>query len=234
MTGPELQTFCTSLNGGMSIDVPTLNTLLNMGKAIFEGEKDWMALRKTDSSISVSSGGTWQTAYSISTITDFLKFYGKKPITIYNNNQAEYYRQVPFEKRVQYRDYDNTFVLDLRNKNVYFNGNLILAGNMYVNYIQDTPDVDVAIDTDIETNGSFPFPSRFHPILAFYAIGINKGAIDYDSISREMLPNNAAALVALKNAVSKWDNDLQLDSVDEYDPNLDTENSFRPNSIIIP
>lgn len=232
MIGSVLETLCVSLNGGNNIDETTLNSLLNIGKTILEGERDWMVLRKTDTSITVASSSIWQTAHSISTITDFLKFYGKTPIAITDGlNKTDYYRQVPFEKRLQYKDVDGTFVYDVKNKNIYFNGKVNTAGTMYLNYIVNTGDIDVGIDTDIETLGVFPFPSRFHPILAFYAIGISKGAIDYDSINREMLPQNSAVLISLKNAMDKWDTDMGLSSVDEYDPNLNANEGIGFNRI---
>jgi hypothetical protein len=56
------------------------------------------------------------------------------------------------------------------------------------------------------------------PVLGYYAIGINKGAIDYDSINREMLPENRATLNALKNAMEKWDNEMALATIQSNDP----------------
>ena len=38
------------------------------------------------------------------------------------------------------------------------------------------------------------FPDRFIPLLAYYAVGIHKGAVDYDSINRQMLPSNQKTL----------------------------------------
>lgn len=220
MIGTTLKTLCTSVNGDSAIEVTLLNSLVNVGKAILEGERDWMALRKTNTNLTVSASTSnqWNTAISIAGITDFLRFYGDFPIRIFDgNNQLETYRQVPFSKRLEYKDIPNTFVHDIAGKKIYLNGNVVLAGTLYINYVMDTPSVDVEGTTDIETNGTFPFPSRFHPLLAFYAVGISKGAIDYDSINREMLPSNQAILLLLKEAMLTYDTKLQLSEIAQTD-----------------
>lgn len=221
MVPTNLTTLCTSVNGDSPIDATLLTSLINIGKAILEGERDWMVLRKINTSLSVSasSSNQWNTSISISGITDFLRFYGDYPIKIFDGNTGvEEYRQVPFSKRLEYKDVPNTFVHDIVGKKIYLNGNINISGTLYINYIMNTADIDMSSVVDMETSGVFPFPSRFHPILAFYAVGMQKGAIDYDSINREMLPQNQSILLALKNAMEKWDTQLQLGEQMQTDP----------------
>lgn len=220
MIGTTLQTLCTSVNGDSTIEETLLTSLVNIGKTVLEGERDWMVLRKTNTTLSVSanSSNQWNTPISIATITDFSRFYGDFPIRIFNgDNQVEYYRQVPFDKRLEYKDIPNTFVHDIAGKKIYLNGSVSLSGTLYLNHIIDTGDISLSATTDMETDGVFPFLSRFHPILAFYAVGMSKGAIDYDSINREMLPSNQAILVSIKNAMEKWDTKLQLAEIEMTD-----------------
>lgn len=234
MTGPELKNFCTSLNGDAPIDDTLLETLLNVGKAIFEGERDWMILRKTNTTLSASSSGTWQTAISLSTITDFLRFYGDYPIRLFDgNNRIEHYRQVPFSKRLEYKDVSNTFCYDVKNKRIYLNGVVAFSGTLYINYISNSGAIELTESGDYETVGTFPFPAIYHPVLGFYAIGVHKGAIDYDDITKSMLPSNQGALIALKNAMETWDTKLQLSEVEQTDPSIDESSSFRSNAINI-
>ena len=54
--------------------------------------------------------------------------------------------------------------------------------------------------------------------MGYYAIGIHKGAIDYDSINRQMLPENRETFRALKNAMEEFDNNKQLNSLNFNDP----------------
>lgn len=219
MTGTELNTLITSVNGGNSIDITLGESLVKVAKSIIEGERDWMPLRKTDTSISFLSGSTWQTAYSLAGITDFLRFYGDFPIRIFDGaNRIDQYRQVPFEQRLEYKDMNGTFVYDESNNSIYFNGTNNMAGTVYLSYIKDTPAIELDTAIDLKTAGTFVFPDRFHPLLAFYIVGISKGAIDYDDINRSMLPANQATLVSLKNSMVDWDNKKQLISVENTDP----------------
>ncbi len=232
MTGGELYTFLKSLNGDAPIDDTLASTLIGIAKTIFQGERDWMVLRKTDTSLSFTSNSTWQTAYSLANITDFSRFYGKTPIKVFDGtNGIEYYTQVPWSQRLAYKDEPNTFVYDEANKRVYFNGTNSMGGTIYLDYIKTTPAISLLSTVDIETAGLFPFPGDYHPVLAFYAVGIHKGAIDYDEINRQMLPSNQATLIALKNAAEKWDTQKQVSEVENTDPYRGAAGSFTPNRV---
>jgi len=69
-TGTALYEFLTLLNGGATIDLTLATILVDNAKAILEEERPWEVLRKTDSSLSVTTANTWQTAIDLSTITD--------------------------------------------------------------------------------------------------------------------------------------------------------------------
>jgi hypothetical protein len=88
------------------------------------------------------------------------------------------------------------------------------SGTLYINYLKDTGAVDLSSASAVWS----PFPPRFLPILGYYAIGIHKGAVDYDSINRLMLPTNQATLEALKRAMEKWDDEMQLAAREGSDP----------------
>lgn len=232
MTGTALATLITSVNGGDPIDDDLMSSLVEIGKTVLFGERDWMTLRKTDSSLSFSASSTWETAYSLNGITDFSRFYGDCPIRIFDGvNCVERYRQVPWDQRLEYKDVNNTFVYDEANNRIYFNGTGAMAGTIYINYIKNTTTISLSSSTDIKTAGTFPFPAEFHPILAFYAVGMSKGAIDYDDINKSMLPTNQAILVSIKNALEKWDTKKQLAEVENTDPYRAVGDGFMANHI---
>ena len=217
-TGAELKTFIESLNAGQTIDIDLLDVLVDNAKTILEEERPWMVLRKTDSSKTVTTGNTWQTAIDLSTITDFSRFYTpdrSSTIKLFDgNNRVEYYSIKPFDQRLEFKDVSYTCVYDENAKILYLNGNVPFNGTLYIPYVATTPTIDLTSESAVWTT----FPSRFLAVLGYYAIGINKGAIDYDSINREMLPSNSAVLNALKNAMEKWDNEKQLSSIQANDP----------------
>jgi hypothetical protein len=217
-TGVQLATFITGLNADATIDPTLLDVLVDNAKAVLEEERPWMVLRKTDSSKSVTTAGTWQTAIDLSTITDFsrLHVYDDAPaLRLFDgNNRIQEYYLKPFEDRLAWKDVSNTCVFDENSKTLYLNASVPFDGTLYIPYVATSSAIDLTTDTAIWT----PFPSRFLPILGYYAVGIFKGAVDYDDINKAMLPTNAAALAALKNAMEKWDNEKQLAAIQSNDP----------------
>lgn len=214
-TGVQLTTFITGLNAEATIDPTLLDVLVDNGKAVLEEERPWMVLRKVDTSKSVTTANTWQTAIDLSTIADFSRFYSDKPIRLFDGgNRVEYYRLVPFDRQLEYKDVSYTACFDENSKMLYLNGLVPFNGTLYTSYLATSGDLDLTSSSAIWSL----FPSRFLPILGFYAIGIYKGAVDYDTINKQMLPENREAFKALKNAMEAWDNEKQLNSLAYNDP----------------
>jgi hypothetical protein len=213
--GTELNTFITGLNGGATIDAALLNVLINTAKTIIEEERPWMILRKTDTSKTVTTAYTWQTAIDLSTITNFSRFYGEEPIRLFDGgNRVEYFRQIPFDRRLEYKDVSNTFCFDENSSTVYLNGAVPFNGTLYINHLISTEDIDV----DSADQAWSPFPSRFLPLVGYYAIGIHMGGVDYDSITARQAPAQIAVMNTLKNALETWDNQRQLSAIEHNDP----------------
>ena len=212
-TGAQLTTFITGLNAEAQIDATLLDVLVDTARTVIEEERPWMVLRKTNTSLTLTAGAN--AAKDMSGITDFSRFYSDTPIKLYDgDNRVDYFRLVPFDRRLEYKDHSNTVCFDEANKLLYFNGNVAFAGTLYIDYVATSTAIDLTSESAVWT----PFPSRFLPLLGFYAIGIFKGAVDYDSINREMLPENRSAMQALKQALEKWDNERQLSSLEFNDP----------------
>lgn len=217
-TGEQLYTFMTHLNGDVPLDQDLASTLISTAKAVIEEERPWCVLRKTNTSLTVASSDTWQTAKSLSGITDFSAFYGDSPIKLFDgNNRVQYYRQVPWERRLEFKDVSYTFVHDQNSGNIYFNGTPPYAGTLYIDYISTQAEIDVTSSSAVWTL----FPARFLPVLGFYAVGIYKGAVDYDSITKNMLPEHRSTLMALKSAMIAWDDKRQDAIISQNDPTED-------------
>lgn len=215
--GTELATFASSLNADASIDTTLLGVLIDNAKTILEEERPWVVLRKTNTSKTVTTANTWQTAIDLSTITDFSRFFDDAGIVIKlfdGDSRIDYYRLVPFDRRLEYRNVGGTCVYDENTKSLYLNGTVAFNGTLWIPYIATTPEIDLTSASAVWT----VFPSRFLPILAYYAVGIYKGAVDYDDINRQMLPTHAEVLQALKLAFEKWDDNKQLTELQTNDP----------------
>src|SRR3990167_4360001 len=172
--GTELTTFCTSLNAGATIDADLLDVLVSNAKAILEEERPWMVLRKTNSSKTVTAANTWQTAIDLSTITDFSRFYANQDgivIKLFDGtDRIEYYTLKSFDQRLEYKDVSHTCVYDENSKTLYLNGVVPFSGTLYIPYMSTSTEVDLTSASAVWT----VFPSRFLPILGYYAVGIYK------------------------------------------------------------
>ena len=217
-TGAELTTFITGLNADASIDPTLLDVLVDNAKAVLEEERPWMVLRKTDTSKSVATSDTWQTAIDLSTISDFSRLYVPDdgfPVRLFDgNNRIEYYSLKPFDQRLEWKNVSRTCVYDENTKTLYLNGTPPYAGTLYINYLATSPAINLASTSAVWTS----FPSRFLPILGYYAVGIYKGGVDFDSINYLMNTEIGATMNALKNAMEKWDNEKQLAAIQSNDP----------------
>jgi hypothetical protein len=136
-----------------------------------------MILRATDSSKTVTTANTWQTAIALSTITDFNRFYidnnDPYPIRLSDgSNRIKKYRIVPFGRRLDYKNIGNTAVYDAANKILYLNGTVGFAGTLYINYLKNGSDFDE------DSNSIWSFPSWSHLLLPLFAVGIHKGGVD--------------------------------------------------------
>lgn len=223
-TGNQLSTFMTALNADATIDPTMLAVLVENGKTILEEEREWSVLRQIDTSKTVSTSNTWQTPIDLSTISGFSRFYVPDDgfaIRVFDasSNRYEAYSLKPFFERLRWRNTNNTAVYDENAKILYLNGTIAYSGALWLNIMITTESIDITTDALAWTE----FPSRFLPILAYYAIGIFKGGVDYDSINKLMLPTNQATLGALKNAMDTWDNNKQLAEIQTNDP---SENEF--------
>src|SRR2546421_11553934 len=101
MDGATLSTLIDELNGGASIGATLKFQLVNAFKAILEQERPWAVLRKTDTSKTVTTSNTWQSAIDLSTLTRFNRFHGKQPIRPFDGIiRIARYRQVPMDDRL--------------------------------------------------------------------------------------------------------------------------------------
>lgn len=226
MTGQDYTTFCTELNGGASIGDTLLFQLLNLSKAIVEQRRPWMLLRKTDSSLAVTAAYTWQTAISLATITDFNRFYGEHPITLFDGmDRTQEYRQVPFDRRLEYRKVPNTFVHDEANGNIHLNGVAPFSGTLYLDYLRNSPKIANSDES------SWVFPSWSHPLLGLMAVAMHKGGIDYDDINARMAPENRASAASIMLALETLDNEKQLAASQSIDYSRGSDGGFRDGAI---
>ena len=227
MTGTQLATFTEELNGGASIGETLLFQFINLAKAMVEQRRPWMNLRDTDTSKTVTAAtSAWQTAIDLTTIARFSRFYGDDPIKNFGGtNRIDNLHEVPWHRRLEYKDMINTFVFNHGTKQLYLNGS-VAAGTLYIDHIKNSADIQN------DASSEWSFPSWAHPLLGYMAVAMNKGGVDYDDLNARMAPENQARADAIIRQLENWDNELQLSSLNQFDP-TDSDPGFRSGAINI-
>ena len=104
---------------------------------------------------------------------------------------------------------------------VYFH-----AGRIGHNIRIYTAKPDIAINSNLDPSFVFSYP------LAFFAVGIHKGDVDYDELNARMSPENRGQAEVIVKQLENWDNELQLAEIAAHDPCRDGGDS-RPGAINI-
>lgn len=198
MTGLELKTFTEGLIDD-TIEDTLFYQLLNVAKDNVEGSKDWMYLKKEDSSSTSNSGDTYLTMQNLA--SDF-----RKVLKVFVGTDSWEHFGVPFEERIKYKDSQGKFYLDIANSQYAIIGAPASSKTIYMYYIYQTD--------DITSTTSPVFPSRFHPILGYMVAGYYTAGVDADDIYARMSPEHKLAASMLLDRMQRWDDDLQIKSVD--------------------
>ena len=165
--------------------------LLNIVKNKLEMKRLWQFLKKLNDDNTASSS-------AITLPTDFAEEY-----KILVGTDTEYY-PVPFEEQHIHRNSSNMYFLDMTALTLNLLGANIPSKTVYIYYKKFTDDL---------TSATSPvFPTRFHPILAYYVASYYQGAVDSDDIFAKMSPVNKVAGQELENSMIDWDATLALRS----------------------
>ena len=161
-----------------------------------------MVLRYTDTSKSVTTANTWQTAIDLSTIARFNRFYERDaPIKLFDGNNRIEELPAGAVRSAAWRTKDAEHLLSTTRRTR--------------RSTSTAPSISPARSTSTtsRTARTSPtmtahrgvFPSWSHPLLGFYAVAINKGGVDYDDINARMAPDNRAQANAHPSSARSWD-----------------------------
>lgn len=211
MTGTNLYDMVTALNGGQAMDVTLFYQILLLVQEKYETYRNWMWLRKQDSSLTMSPGDTSFTARPLP--TDFNKFQSERPIVLVDtNNRANFqpwYQEVPLSWQYDYQFTDYRYCLDVPANNFYILGSVSQSYKIIQNYLYKPP--------AITTNTAWVFPGQYHPMLAFAVMAQQKSGVDFDDQNARMAASNQAQADTIFESMTKWDDQLQEMSVEGVD-----------------
>lgn len=189
MTGLELKTLSESILDGLTIDTDFYYQLLNIAKTKLEEQRLWQYLKKLNSSNTASS-----TAVTLP--TDFAEDY---KVTVGTSLE---YVPVPFEEQHIYATSSGRYFIDWSALTLKLLGNNIKSDTLYIFYKKFTP--------ELTSTTSPVFPTRFHPLLAYYVAAYYQSGVDSDDIFARMAPENRSAAMELERAMKQWDSSVAM------------------------
>lgn len=200
MTKTEIKTLLTSILGGISMDDDVFNTFLQMAKNRRESSRDWMKLRVVDTSITFTTSDTYTTGKTLP--ARFLKLY-KDPFIVDANGGRLDLQPIQLEDAYAYKDSEGFYYIDHANSTISRTGTT--AGTLYLPYLRGTADISDSLE--------WIFPTFAHPLLAFDIAIIQKGGIDWDTVSANQVAYNKETIEMLSNELDMWDADLQVSAI---------------------
>lgn len=201
MTGEELRTQTEELMAGRSMNETLFYQLANIFKNVIEGMRPWMWLRKINTSNTVTSATTVDTAIDLP--TDFRKPYnlrrpnGTKGSLFLKSSDGDivYLDMIPFGQGEMYRDTNGYWFYDLRQRKFYITGRWSKTYTIYLHYIHKSAAIEEA------TEWILPDTDQ-HAILSHLVSASEKSGVDYDEINaRQAIDNNKTASQILTSMI---------------------------------
>jgi len=219
MLGSELYTLATFLLGGAEMDQDSFYTLINIKKAIRESMRDWMKLKKTDITKTLSSSDNYTSAKELP--SDFSRWQKDRPVRIYESgNTTNYldYFEVPLSEQLAIQNDSDKFYCDYDAMNAYFGGTRDRSYIIAMNYLKKSP--------TISANVGWIF-GDLDAILAFDVVMSYKGGVDYDSVNARMAQFNGLDAKEIERALVSQDASLQVSSRRGANYNQSRVNGYR-------
>lgn len=211
MNKEQLNDFVTKLLDGVTIPEGLFDVLLNVSQAKREGMRPWMVLRAEDSTVTIGANNTFETENDLP--TDFRSWYTRFPIALVDaqGNVQQYLREVPYDKRHQYKGNSSRFAVNYKTKKFYVLGAPGTSLTAHLFY--------VGRSTLVSANDSneWIFDEAYHPILGFDVAAMYKHGVDYDVINNPQGDEHAAQAEAMIRLAENWDAELQESTLEGQD-----------------
>lgn len=213
-TGQEIYAMTTDLLGEQPMPQSLFLTLIQLEQGRVEMTREWMALRKTDTSQILLPSDTYLTAKTMP--TDFAFWQSEDAIILVNpqntNNFQDDYFEIPYAQLIIYQQNTYRYACDYGNLKMYFTGNPNTQYTIYQNYVFK-PDA-VTLTTSWELIANFPkLNPLFSSYLAYAIVARYKGGVDYDDNNRAQAGENATVMNAIYDVMEAWDTRLQVGSL---------------------
>ena len=180
-------------------------SLANHIKDLIEAERSWNFLLKRDTSISITSATTFETANDLPSDFTYEKKIG---LLDSNNNFVEVY-PVNYVFKEAHKS-SNSYCIDEANQKIYFLDDFDASYTVVIYYFKKTDDLEA--DTEPVWN------SRFHKIISFLMAEIHGSGIDWDAIEYHKAIAQSKQGNLLYSAMKKMDNKQNLKAINYSTP----------------
>jgi len=176
-----------------SMDETATFLLMQNEQEKLEMERDWMVLRKKDTSLSVTPSDTYTTARNLP--TDFISprkvVVNGLPLTEINADDQE-----------EYKNISGYYFIDYSDMTLHLTGVYGETATIYLFYKKTLGTVDA------ET--IFPWFGKTGLVIAYRMAQHHKGGIDGDEVNFQMTPEQNRQYKEMLNSMIQWDTKLQL------------------------
>jgi hypothetical protein len=220
-----ISTYEDMLDGQSTLPQSLEIVLANNAKNKLETELKLEILKRVDTSITTTPGGTYTTPYTLP--GDFFEGMGYIYVDIFP------YIQIPFEQRESNKFNPRVFYIDQSQnpQQLFICGSMGAARTVTVPYWKESADITAATVAAQATTVSWP--DRFHLLLSMEMAKMEY-AVDAGDKERSWDDRWQAAYNELKNQLINWDAALKLASIGNSTPYGHPLSPFGANALGIP
>lgn len=152
MLSEEIKELFEELVDDNTMDATVVYHLMTAAKDEIEYDRAWEYLKAFDTSITVSSSGSYLTANSLPALF-------REPLSVRVGSSRQEHLQIPLEQREMFKDTAHRYYLDMANNNIHICGNVGSDSTLYLAYVANTPDLGAGVTPSM--------PARFHKLIAY-------------------------------------------------------------------
>lgn len=208
MNGNALITnYLTPTLGGRSLGNTYSLALMNMSRNRIQENRNWVCMRAVDNSQSISAGNN--SANPIALPSGWMEYLdpeingGYGAIQLWDGTSYVQLTEVPPQMALTYKNRFGHFWVDIANNLVYILGQCPKAYTVYQFFKKDFGDITM-------NTSWFPFPSRFHPIIAIRAAARYRLGTSIDDLNANNAADNDKEVKGMLDDMIMWDAGKQL------------------------
>lgn len=204
MTRNQIKAFVVELLDGFEMPETLFTRFLDIAQMYWEGQRPWVLLRAEDTTQTVTTANTYETAKTLP--TDFRKWYTRFPIVLTDaqGNPQSRLVEIPINLKSQYRTDPSRFYCNYATQELFICGAPGSSLTVRQYYIRRGTRISAAAANtwDLDVN------DEYTTILGLSVAVYHKLGVDYDIINNAQADANASLARQIFNIMTDWDAEL--------------------------